>query len=169
MTKKYKSQNRDTLKSPWLMPCGTLIENYPFLENLSSHNPFLLIKMVSAILWTIISFFADINGTLFSHTLSLDRNDVNNPWTKRRPLFKIILTWGVGLQSGRSSMACVVAWSWRIMRTKKRRKKKNWLSCHTLEKFDWVQKKIKKAKFKKMCWKNEKLQSFSLTRIRSSV
>ena len=32
-------------------------------------------------------------------------------------------------------------------------KKKNWLSCHALENFDWVQTKIKKVKFKKMCWK----------------
>ena len=76
---KYKSQNRDTLKSPWLMPWGTLIENYLFLENFSSHNPPLLTEMISATFWTITLFLADINRTLLSHTLSLDKNDMNNP------------------------------------------------------------------------------------------
>ena len=103
---KYKSQNRDTLKSPWLMPWGTLTKNYTFLKNSSSHNPLLLTKMVSTILWTITPFLADISGNLLSHILPLDKNDVNNPWTKSRPLLKIILTWGVVLQSRRSSMAC---------------------------------------------------------------
>ena len=112
---KYKSQNRDTLKSPWLMPWGTLIKNCPFLLNLSSHNPFLLTKMVLATLWTITLFLADINGVLLSYTFSLDKNDVNNRWTKRRPLFKTILTWRVVLQSGKSFMARVVARSRWIM------------------------------------------------------
>ena len=40
---------------------------------------------------------------------------------------------------------------------KKQKEKLIVMSCHALEKFDWVQTKIKKAKFKKC---DEKLQSF---------
>ena len=94
---KTKSQDRDTLKSPWLMSRDTLTKNCPFF------------------------------GNLLSHILSLDRNDVNNSWTKNP--FKTILTWEEMLQSERSSMICVVARSRQTMRTKK-----NWLSCHALEK-----------------------------------
>ena len=117
MTKKCKPQNRDTLKSPWLMPWGTLIKNCPFLGNPSNHNPFPCWHK-----WNTFKpypFFGQ---------------DMNNPWAKRRPLLKIILTWGVVLQSGSSSIACVIARSRRIIRTKEEKKGENWLSCHALEK-----------------------------------
>ena len=65
---------------------------------------------------------------------SLDKNDINNFGPKSQP-FKTILTWEEMLQSERSSMICVVARSRQTMRTKKKQKK-NWLSCHALEKFD---------------------------------
>ena len=100
----------------------------------------------SKTLWTITPFLTNINGTLLSHTLSLNRNDVNNPWTKRRPLFKTILTWEVVLQSGRPSMAYVVARSRRIMRTKKMNKKKNWLSCHVMHLKNSIESKRKSRK-----------------------
>ena len=85
---KYKSQNRDTLKSPWLMPWGTLIENDLFLENPSSHNPLLLTKMVSTSLWTITLFLTNTNKTLLSHTLSFWQMTWTTFWAKRRTLSK---------------------------------------------------------------------------------
>ena len=55
MTKNAKSQDRDTLKSPWLMPQGTLTKNCPFLEN------------------------------TFEPYLSLDRSDTSNLKLKANP------------------------------------------------------------------------------------
>ena len=85
---KHKFQDHDTLKSPWLMPRSTLIENYPFLENPSSHNPFLLIEIVSAILWTITPFFADISGNLLSHTLFFGQKWREQPLNQKTTLFQ---------------------------------------------------------------------------------
>ena len=100
---------------------------------------------------------------------SLDRNDINNFGPKGQP-FKTILTWEEMLQSERSSMICIVARSRQTMRTIKRKSKKKKtktkekeklivMSCHALEKFDWVQTKIKKAKLKKN-WKKWKTAIF---------
>ena len=52
---KTKSQDRDTLKSPWLMPQGTLTKNCPFF------------------------------GNTFEPHLSLDRGDTNNLKPKAKP------------------------------------------------------------------------------------
>ena len=45
---KHKSHNRDTPKSFWLMPQGTLTKNCPFLRNTFEPYPFLCTKMT----WT---------------------------------------------------------------------------------------------------------------------
>ena len=130
-----------------------LIENCPFIGNLSSHNPFLLTKMVSAILWIITPFLADISGTFLSHTLSLDKNDVNNPWTKRRLLFEAILTWGVVLQSGKSSMARVVVRNRWIMRTKKKEQKEKLIVMSCTWKIRLSLNENQESQIQKMCWK----------------
>ena len=47
-------------------------------------------------------------------------------------------------------------------RKRKTEQKKNWLLCHTLEKFDWVKTKIKKLKFKKKMKKTKNCNLFPL-------
>ena len=54
---------------------------------------------------------------------SLDRNNINNFGSKGQ-LYKTILTWEEMLQSERSSMIRVIAWSRQTMRTRKRKSKK---------------------------------------------
>ena len=114
------------------MPWGTLIENYPFLENSSNHNPFPC--------WH--------KWNTFEPYSFFGQKWCEQPLNQKTTFPRAIPTRKMVLQSERSSMACVVARSRRIMRTKE---EKNWLSCHALWKFDWVQTKIKKAKKKFSC------------------
>ena len=131
---KHKFQDHDTLKSPWLMPRSTLIENYPFLENSSSHNPFLLTKMVSAILWTITPFLTE------EHFWAIPFLWTEITWTtlepKEDPFSKQFSheEWCFNLE-GHLWHASLLGVD-KSKKTKKNKRMKNWLSCHALENFD---------------------------------
>ena len=89
---KTKSKDRDTLKSPWLMPWGTLTKIAHFSEILLSHD-----------------------------SLFVDRNDINNFGPKGQS-FKTILTWEEMLQLERPSMAYIVARSRQIVKKRTKEK-----------------------------------------------
>ena len=75
--------------------------------------------------------------------------------------FKTVLVWEEMPQAGGPSRICIVAQSRQIVRMKKKWKKeqkKNWLSCHALEKFELSLNENQESQVKKNVlrkwWKN---------------
>ena len=114
---KTKSQDRDILKSPWLMPWGTLIKIAHFSEILLSHDPLLGHKWYKQP-WTKRPTFQ------------------NNPHTKKRCFNLEGHLWHASLPGADKSWKKVKKWT----------KKRKWLSYHALENFDQSKQKKAKFK-----------------------